>query len=76
MKTALHTLQERLREKQRQQEQEEAELDEQIAQYESLLKMVDGRTNNFVQVVEDMARVRRETEECRRDLRRLGWTGD
>lgn len=30
----------------------------------------------FRQVVEDMARVRREMEECRKDLRRLGWTGD
>lgn len=34
------------------------------------------RKGGFAQVVEDMAKVRKETEECRRDLRRLGWSGD
>lgn len=36
----------------------------------------DGRrreNNTFGQVVDDWARVKKETEECVRDLRRLGW---
>lgn len=32
-----------------------------------------GRNNTFGQVVDDWARVKKETEECVRDLRRLGW---
>ena len=41
-----------------------------------MLDLVGGRDAGFAQVVKDMARVKRETEECRKDLRRLGWTGD
>ena len=67
---------ERLKERQRAQEAEMERLDAQIAQYEGMLSLVDGRDGSFAQVVRDMARVKRETEECRKDLRRLGWTGD
>lgn len=75
MEKALGVLEERLAEKRGQQEDEEEELDRRIGEYEQLLRMVDGGGGSFAQVVEDMARVRRESDECRRDLRRLGWTG-
>ncbi|KAI0693189.1 hypothetical protein C8T65DRAFT_585976 [Cerioporus squamosus] len=67
---------EKLKERQRVQEAETQKLDRQIQEYESMLRLVDGRDGSFAQVVKDMARVKRETEECRKDLRRLGWTGD
>ncbi|KAI0367044.1 hypothetical protein BV20DRAFT_613101 [Pilatotrama ljubarskyi] len=68
--------------RQRAQDEEMKRLDGQIAAYEGVLRLVDGGRGGeggegaFGQVVRDMARVKRETEECRRDLRRLGWTGD
>lgn len=67
---------EKLKERRRAQETEMQKLDRQIEEYESMLRLVDGRDGSFAQVVKDMARVKRETEECRKDLRRLGWTGD
>ena len=67
---------ERLRERKAAQETEMEALDAQIAEYDAMLRLVDGRDGSFAQVVKDMTRVKRETEECRRDLRRLGWTGD
>ncbi|KAH9839877.1 uncharacterized protein C8Q71DRAFT_855184 [Rhodofomes roseus] len=76
MSRALATAAERLRAKQRTQEEEERELDGQLAAYDGMLSLVGGKDGSFAQVVEDMARVKRETEECRKDLRRLGWTGD
>lgn len=76
MARALAAAQEKLRAKQRAQEDEERALDAQLAAYEGALGLVGGREGGFAQLVEDMARVRRETEECRKDLRRLGWTGD
>ncbi|KAG6829887.1 hypothetical protein H0H92_003156 [Tricholoma furcatifolium] len=54
--------------------EEEKVLDQQLAEYDEMLKLVDG--GGFRQVIEDWARVQREREECVRDLRRLGWTGD
>lgn len=51
-------------------------LDRQTEEYEAMLKLVDGGGGGFAQVVEDWARVQKEKEECKRDLRRLGWTGD
>ncbi|KAI8996551.1 hypothetical protein BD414DRAFT_408474 [Trametes punicea] len=68
--------------RQRAQDAEMRELDGQLTAYEGVLRLVDGSAaaargkGAFAQVVSDMARVKRETEECRRDLRRLGWTGD
>ncbi|PIL24991.1 hypothetical protein GSI_12878 [Ganoderma sinense ZZ0214-1] len=71
--TAAHA---KLKERQRAQDTEMRKLDRQIEEYESMLNLVDGRDGSFAQVVKDMARVKRETEECRKDLRRLGWTED
>ncbi|KAH9905517.1 uncharacterized protein B0H18DRAFT_909078 [Fomitopsis serialis] len=76
MNRALATAMEKLRAKARAQEEEERELDGQISAYDGMLSLVGGKDGNFAQAVEDMARVKRETEECRKDLRRLGWTGD
>ncbi|KAJ3572366.1 hypothetical protein NP233_g3134 [Leucocoprinus birnbaumii] len=57
--------------------EEEKELDRQLEEYQVLLSMVDGGSSGgFQQIVNDWTRVNKETEECRRDLRRLGWTGD
>ncbi|KAJ3811368.1 hypothetical protein F5876DRAFT_39773, partial [Lentinula aff. lateritia] len=59
--------------------EEERALDSQIEEYARLLRLVDGspRSNRagFAQIVEDHIRVEKETVECRRDLRRLGWMG-
>ncbi|KAI0073269.1 hypothetical protein K474DRAFT_1686279 [Panus rudis PR-1116 ss-1] len=76
MARALEAVHHKLQKKREEQEREERELDRQIREYEELLAMVDGRGGGFKQIVEDMARVKRDTEECRKDLRRLGWTGD
>ena len=65
-----------LRARKQAQEAEARRLAGQVAAYEGALGLVGGRDGRFAQVVRDMARVRRETEECRKDLRRLGWTGD
>ena len=73
---AVSAMYERLRERQAVQETEMEALDAQIAEYDAMLRLADGRDGSFAQVVKDMVRVKRETEECRRDLRRLGWTGD
>ncbi|KAI5834770.1 hypothetical protein K523DRAFT_412156 [Schizophyllum commune Tattone D] len=54
--------------------EEEAAMDRQIRDYEAALKL--GGASGFRQIVDDYARVQRDTEECRRDLRRLGWAGD
>ena len=54
--------------------EEEAAMDRQIRDYEAALKL--GGASGFKQIVDDDARVQRDTEECRRDLRRLGWAGD
>ncbi|KAI0820828.1 hypothetical protein BC628DRAFT_1395572 [Trametes gibbosa] len=66
-----------LLDRQQAQDEEARSLDGQIAAYERTLGLVEGgrgREGAFAQVVKDMARVKRETEECRRDLKRLGWT--
>jgi hypothetical protein len=54
----------------------EQTIDQQLEDYRRLLQLVEGPTGGFAQIVEDWSQVQRETEECRRDLRRLGWTGD
>ena len=54
----------------------EQRLDQQLEEYRRLLQLVEGPSGGFGQIVEDWSRVQMETEECRRDLRRLGWTGD
>ncbi|KAJ3971822.1 hypothetical protein EV361DRAFT_949357 [Lentinula raphanica] len=55
---------------------EEQVLDSQIEEYTRLMQLVEGGSgqDGFGQIVEDYLRVEKETEECKRDLRRLGWT--
>lgn len=55
---------------------EERVLDKELEEYSRLLRLLDGPEGGFSQVVEDWTAIQRETEECRKDLRRLGWTGD
>ena len=51
-------------------------LDCQLKEYEAMLQLVDGGDGGYRQIIDDWTKVRQETEECLRDLRRLGWTGD
>ncbi len=77
MLQALQVYYQRLRSKDQEQNTEEALLDAQLKEYEDLMDLVGGKgQGGFSQVVDDMARVKKETDECKRDLRRLGWTGD
>lgn len=46
------------------------EIDGALAEYEQVLSLMGSE---YKQIVTDFARVQRETEECKRDLRRLGW---
>ena len=55
---------------------ETQDLDRQIQEYESLLRLVDGSSGGYQQIVNDWVKIKRETDECLKDLRRLGWTGD
>ncbi|KAJ7623282.1 hypothetical protein FB45DRAFT_925162 [Roridomyces roridus] len=73
MNEALSAAFKRLKEEERAMEAEERKLDMELAAYQKLLDMVDGG-GGFRQVLADSAVVEKETEECRRDLRRLGWT--
>lgn len=76
MTDALSAAYSKLKIDERKMEEEETGLDRQLKEYETMLRMIDGRGGGFAQVVEDWTRVQKEKEECRRDLRRLGWTGD
>ncbi|KAJ7672682.1 hypothetical protein B0H17DRAFT_182311 [Mycena rosella] len=77
MKRALVAAHAKLKEDERKMEEEEGALDRELADYQKLLDIVDGGGNvSFRQIIADSARVEKETEECRRDLRRLGWTGE
>ncbi|KIM44504.1 hypothetical protein M413DRAFT_442475 [Hebeloma cylindrosporum] len=51
-------------------------LDRQLQEYESLLKLVDGGSGGYQQIINDWTKVKQGTDECLKDLRRLGWTGD
>ncbi|TFK39979.1 hypothetical protein BDQ12DRAFT_722174 [Crucibulum laeve] len=72
--TALSIAHMRLKTEEEQMKKEERTLDKQLQEYEQLVMLVDD--GGYKQVIEDWTRVKRETEECKRDLRRLGWTGD
>ncbi|KAJ3862822.1 hypothetical protein EV359DRAFT_65333 [Lentinula novae-zelandiae] len=76
---ALSIAQDKLRDEADDLLEEERALDSQIEAYARLMRLVDGSPQTdragFAQIVEDYIRVEKETEECRRDLRRLGWTG-
>jgi hypothetical protein len=76
MVKSLSTAHEKLRREEKRLEDEDQELDQHLGGFERLLRLVDGVGGGFAQVVEDWTRVQRETEECKKDLRRLGWTGD
>lgn len=73
---ALYAAHEKLMKDKRRLAEEEKNLDRQLNKYQELLQFVDGVGGGFTQIVEDWTRVQKETEECKRDLRRLGWTGD
>uniref|UniRef100_A0A0W0G9W8 Uncharacterized protein n=1 Tax=Moniliophthora roreri TaxID=221103 RepID=A0A0W0G9W8_MONRR len=75
---ALQLAYESLREEAANLEEEAGALDQQLLEYEGLLELVDGKggSSGFRQMVEDWIRVQKEMEDCQRDLRRLGWTGD
>jgi hypothetical protein len=53
-------------------------LDQQLHEYETMLRLIDGGegTGGYQQVVNDWTKIKQETDECKKDLRRLGWTGD
>ncbi|PPQ90751.1 hypothetical protein CVT25_010140 [Psilocybe cyanescens] len=51
-------------------------LDRQLEGYETLLNLVDGGKGGYQQIINDWTKVKQETDECLKDLRRLGWTGD
>jgi hypothetical protein len=77
MRRSLSALYSKLKADERELEEEELKLDHELAEYQTLLDMVDGGgRGGFKQIVADTARVEKETEECKRDLRRLGWTGE
>ncbi|KAJ7760483.1 hypothetical protein B0H16DRAFT_574409 [Mycena metata] len=77
MRHALSAAHTKLKDDEREMEEEERKLDRELAQYQTLLDMVDGGgSGGFRQIVADTARVEKETEECKKDLRRLGWTGE
>jgi hypothetical protein len=77
MRRALSAAHAKLKEDERELEEEEHKLDRELAEYQTLLDVVDGGgSGGFRQIVSDTARVEKEIEECRRDLRRLGWTSD
>ncbi|KAF8159638.1 hypothetical protein B0H34DRAFT_412126 [Crassisporium funariophilum] len=65
-----------LKKEEKELEKESCALDAQLHEYESLLQFVDGGTGGYRQVVDDWTKVKKETNECKKDLRRLGWTGD
>jgi len=51
-------------------------LDRQIQEDEDLLRLVDGTGSGYQQIIKDWIKIKRETDECLKDLRILGWTGD
>lgn len=60
-------------------QREELKLDRRLRDYDRLLTFVDssaGKNRGFRQVLADWKQVRKETEECNKDLLRMGWTGD
>ncbi|KAF8817524.1 hypothetical protein BYT27DRAFT_7199055 [Phlegmacium glaucopus] len=67
-----------LKKEEREMKSETLLLDQQLHEYETLLQLVDGgkSTGGYQQVVNDWTKVKQESDECKKDLRRLGWTGD
>lgn len=65
-----------LKKDEKEMETENRSLDRQLEEYETLLNLVDGGSGGYQQIVNDWTKVKQETDECLKDLRRLGWTGD
>jgi len=78
MTDALANLHRQLKDREEELVKEEEDVDRRVKEYDELLARGDGKngTSGFRQIVEDWRKVKREKGECRRDLRRLGWTGD
>jgi hypothetical protein len=76
MVRALGAAHQKLKEDEKRLADEERDVDRQLLEYNNLLQLVDGPSGGFAQVVDDWIKVQKETHECRKDLRRLGWTGD
>jgi hypothetical protein len=72
---ALTSLHDKLRQTNSKLIREEEELDRQLGEYHTMLQMLDGCGESFNQIVEDWTKVKKDTEECRQDLNRLGWRG-
>lgn len=75
MAKALDAAHRKLRKDEQRLKEDEFQVDQQLQEYEGVLKIVDVSSGGYRQLIDDWVRVKRETEECRRDLRRLGWTG-
>ena len=74
MPEAISAVHEKIGQEERALDAEEADLDLRLEEYQRLMSLVDGLRGEFAQVLGDWKTVRRETDECKRDLRRLGWT--
>jgi hypothetical protein len=66
---AVNILEKKLKSKLQKLDTQEADAVAQLEEYEQLMKIVDTKGGGFSQVVEDLARVKRETDECQKDLR-------
>ena len=75
MAKALDAAHRKLRKDEQRLKEEEFQVDLQLQEYEGVLKIVDVSSGGYRQLIDDWVGVKRESEECRRDLRRLGWTG-
>ncbi|TFK29764.1 hypothetical protein FA15DRAFT_663942 [Coprinopsis marcescibilis] len=53
--------------------EENSVLSAQLGGYQDLIQLVDGGSTGYQQVADDWVQVKRETEECKKDLRRMGW---
>lgn len=56
-------------------ERENEEAKTKLHEYDRLLALVDN-DGGYRQIIDDWGQVQRDIDECRKDLRRLGWTGD
>lgn len=74
MPEAINAVHEKIAQEERALDAEEADLDRRLEEYKQLVRLADGPRGGFAQVLGDWKTVRRETDECKRDLRRLGWT--
>lgn len=76
MAHAIVTAHDALKRDEKEMKAEANSLDRQLQEYESLLQLVDGGSGGYQQIINDWTKVKQGTDECLKDLRRLGWTGD